>query len=177
VLYDQDTGEVLEAGELVIPENYTKTALLLPPDTSYEQWESIGKQLQKAGESVMWWLGDWWAFGDHRYGERAAQAIEEGFPWAYQTCRNAAWVCRNIETSRRRDTLSFNHHAEVAGLPKQTQERLLSEAEKAALQVVDAFLDRRHVARCSPSALDVEQYCDFLTRHGSSLRAHPAPPS
>ena len=24
----------------------------------------------------MWWIGDWWAFGDHKYGERAAQATE-----------------------------------------------------------------------------------------------------
>jgi hypothetical protein len=35
---------------------------------------------------------------------------------AYQTCANAASVCKAIETSRRREVLSFNHHAEVAAL-------------------------------------------------------------
>jgi hypothetical protein len=32
----------------------------------------------------------------------------------YQTCREAAWVAEKFETSRRREVLSFNHHAEVA---------------------------------------------------------------
>jgi hypothetical protein len=33
-----------------------------------------------------------------------------------KTCRNAATVCRAFETSRRRDVLSFKHHAVLAPL-------------------------------------------------------------
>jgi hypothetical protein len=47
----------------------------------------------------MWWIGDWWAFGEKRkHGERA-EAVrrwgKEGF--AFQTYRNAATVCRALK--------------------------------------------------------------------------------
>ena len=39
----------------------------------------------------------------------------------YQTLRNYAWVARRFAMSRRRDTLSFGHHAEVPALPEPEQ--------------------------------------------------------
>ena len=48
----------------------------------------------------------------------------------YQTLRNLAWVARSFETSRRRDSLSFAHHAEVAALPQAEQELWLNRAER-----------------------------------------------
>jgi hypothetical protein len=44
---------------------------------------------------------------------------------AYQTCMNAAGVCRAFETSRRREDLSFQHHAEVASLAPAEADALL----------------------------------------------------
>jgi hypothetical protein len=35
----------------------------------------------------------------------------------FQACADAAYVCKAIETSRRREVLSFHHHAEVAAIP------------------------------------------------------------
>ena len=67
-----EIGEVVQ--ELVIPDQYTKTALLLPDGMDYEQWEAVGEQIQKAANACMWWLGDWWTYGEHAYGERAAAA-------------------------------------------------------------------------------------------------------
>jgi hypothetical protein len=75
-------------------------------------------------------LGDWWAYGEHRYGDR--KAIVEAPGWtgpSYQTCRNAATICRSFGLSRRRDNLSFKHHAEVAALPAPEADRLLAAAE------------------------------------------------
>ena len=43
---------------------------------------------------------------------------------------NASWVAGQIETSRRREVLSWGHHAEVAALPPAQQEKLLNEAEE-----------------------------------------------
>jgi len=62
----------------------------------------------------MWWLGDWWAYGDHNYGDRVRAA--DGIDYSFQALMDAGWVCRQIETSRRREVLSFKHHREVAGL-------------------------------------------------------------
>jgi len=77
----------------------------------------------------MWWLGDWWRFGDHVYGERAAQALDSE-TYAFQTFMNASWVAGQIETSRRREVLSWSHHAEVAALEPKEQDRLLDLAVK-----------------------------------------------
>jgi hypothetical protein len=43
---------------------------------------------------------------------------------------DAASVCRSIETSRRREALSFTHHREVAALSVDQQDNLLDRAEK-----------------------------------------------
>jgi hypothetical protein len=73
---------------------------------------------RKMWRSVSWWLGDWWAFGEARYGERKAIVDAKGWEGpVYQTCADAAMVCRKFETSRRREDLTFNHHREVAALP------------------------------------------------------------
>ena len=76
------------------------------------------------------WIGDWWAFGGNVYGDRAKASAQGMFGRAFQTCANAASVARSFETSRRREVLSFTHHAEVAGLPPETADRLLDGAER-----------------------------------------------
>src|SRR5215217_1620334 len=48
-----------------------RTAMELPEDLSIDEWSAIGTWLSRIEAGVPWWIGDWWAFGDHRYGERA----------------------------------------------------------------------------------------------------------
>ena len=117
-------------GALTIPRQYTSTALALPEGLAFDDWLSIGTTLQKAGAAVQWWLGDGWCFGDAQYGERAAQAMDPDFPWAIETVMNAGSVARRIPTSRRREVLSFGHHAAVAYLEPAHADRLLAEAER-----------------------------------------------
>ena len=90
----------------------TDTALVIKGDLPYELWVEQGKELNRIGGAIMWWLGDWWAFGEKKYGERAAAV--EGMEWSFQTCRIAGWVSRNIETFRRLNVLTWQHHMEVA---------------------------------------------------------------
>ena len=112
---------------LALPGKVTVTGLELPASLSFEDWQRVGEQLQRAEHAVMWWLGDWWAFGEHRYGERSAQAVENGFN--PNTLMNAAWVCRQIPISRRHEVLSFSHHYEVAALQPAEADALLNRAE------------------------------------------------
>jgi len=107
----------------------TLTGWRLPTDMSQQEWMDAGRTLGRIERAVMWWIGDWWAYGEHRYGDR--KAIVGAPEWtgpSYQTCMNAASVCRSFETSRRREVLSFKHHAEVASLPKSEADRLLTAA-------------------------------------------------
>jgi hypothetical protein len=104
----------------------TRTGIELPKDLSLEQWSEIGRVLTGAQSSLHWWWGDWWAYGEHRYGER--QAIVDSDDWAgpsFQSLADKAWVCRQFKTSRRREVLSFSHHREVASMTSEEGDRWL----------------------------------------------------
>ena len=81
-------------------------------------------------DSSAWCLGDWVVFGASRYSDRYLRAIEQA-GLEYQTLRNYAWVARRFESSRRREALSFQHHAEVASLPEPEQDLWLQRADAA----------------------------------------------
>lgn len=111
------------------PAIWTDTGLTLPAGLSFEEWQAAGEFIGRAEKAVQWWMGDWWRYGEHAYGERAAQAI--GTDWSYQTWKDAGWVAGAIERSRRRDLLSWSHHREVAALPPAEQDIYLDRAIEA----------------------------------------------
>ena len=75
-------------------------------------------------EASSWWLGDWLAFGQMKYGRRYKEGVAlTGLD--YKTLRNYAMVSRRFELSRRRDDVSFQHHAEVCPLADGEQDRWL----------------------------------------------------
>ena len=76
---------------LSLPGEITETGLTLPENLPYDEWREIGRQLQRAERSLMWWIGDWWAYGEHTYGSRKELVESEGLSGAsYKTCKNAA---------------------------------------------------------------------------------------
>jgi len=107
---------------------FTPTELILPEDTSFEDWTTIGKRLQWINRGIHWWIGDWIRFGERKWGEKYAQALEET-PFAYQTLANDVWVASAIESSARREKLTFNHHSVVAALPPDERDKWLDRAE------------------------------------------------
>ncbi len=132
-LVNAETGEIVdETDVLTLRGEVTSVSLALPSDLSFDEWSDYGGRLARVAEGVMWWLGDWWRFGDQRYGERAAQALDPNIPYAFQTLMDAGWVSSRIEASRRREVLSFSHHKEVAALDPADQDDLLDLAEKEA---------------------------------------------
>jgi hypothetical protein len=105
-----------------------KTGLAFPRQFSFEKWLVIGQQLSSATVSLAWCLGDWMVYGETVFDGRYRQAIEQT-SLDYQTLRNYAWVARRFPLSRRREGLSFAHHAEVAALPDHEQNFWLRKAE------------------------------------------------
>jgi hypothetical protein len=106
-----------------------RSSLVLPATIPLGEWRRIGRQIVAISESSTWWLGDWLIYGQTTYPDRYKQAIEEtGLD--YQTLRNYAWVARRFSPDRRRDTLSFQHHAELASLPADEQDDWMDRAEK-----------------------------------------------
>lgn len=118
-----------ESVDLASLGRWSRAGLDLPESTTFEQWCAIGEQLRAVEQSVMWWIGDWLRFGERKYGETYAQAIDAtGF--SQQTLMNAKWVAsRYGQTSLRRENLTFGHHAVAAALPTLEREHVLQAAE------------------------------------------------
>ncbi|MEO3752789.1 LmbU family transcriptional regulator [Streptomyces sp. B6B3] len=160
-----------------------RTSLALRAGLNLADWKRVGLQLSRISDSSTWWLGDWLRYGREHYPRRYRQAVEET-ALDYQTLRNYAWVAGKVAPSERRPGLSFQHHAEVAPLPRSQQGTWLERAElngwsrnrlrteiRAAgrrdlpvAQVVQLRVDDAHLARWRQAA-DVEgrELLDWMT--------------
>lgn len=107
----------------------TGVGLRIPANLSFEEWERAGYQLAGIVNSSLWCLGDWLVYGKKAYSDRYMRAIRAA-GLQYQTLRNYAWVSRRFEWNRRRQQLTFQHHAEVASMPVEKQDVWLDEAER-----------------------------------------------
>lgn len=106
-----------------------RTGLTFPRQLPFDRWLRIGNSLSAAHTSSAWCLGDWLIYGEGEYPGRYRDAIERT-SLDYQTLRNYAWVSRQFPMLRRRETLSFGHHAEVASRPVSEQDFWLRKAEE-----------------------------------------------
>ncbi|MDQ2882594.1 MAG: LmbU family transcriptional regulator [Actinomycetota bacterium] len=103
--------------------------LSLPNEMPFDSWRELGSQVILVANCSAWWLGDWLLYGEQAFGDRYEQALTDT-SLGYQTLRNYVWVARRFPMSRRRDTLSFGHHAEVAALADDEQDGWLAQAEQ-----------------------------------------------
>lgn len=106
-----------------------RTSLTLPAHMPIDQWRDLGQHIYVINDSSGWWFGDWLIYGQQHYPDRYKHAIAET-SLSYQTLRNYAWVAGQFGVDRRRDRLSFQHHAEVAGLNVEMQDNWLNQAER-----------------------------------------------
>jgi hypothetical protein len=105
-------------------------------DLSYDEWLRQGSRLGLAGRSAAWWIGDWVRYGTARYGSKYAAATRvTGYD--RQTLMNMVYVSTRFQISRRRENLSWSHHAELAALDLEDQERWLNRATADRLSVRD----------------------------------------
>jgi hypothetical protein len=100
-----------------------KVGLKFNKELPYAAWSALGEKLAARNHSGCWWLGDWLVFGERSF-LRYRDAID-ATGLDYQTLRNYAAVARRFPLSRRRDTLSFQHHGAVAALGDEAQDRWL----------------------------------------------------
>lgn len=103
-----------------------------PSDFSEDEWKSSGELLGKSERSIQWLIGDWWIFGNNKWGKRSA--IVQADKWdgpSYEISRKAGYVAERFEIGRRRPNseLTFKHFREVAELSSEAADHLLDEAE------------------------------------------------
>jgi hypothetical protein len=115
------------------------------------EWLRQGGFLGSVARATGWWIGDWVRYGNASYGEKYEVAARvTGYD--VQTLMNMAYVASRFEISRRREKLSFSHHAELAALPPDEQERWLDRAERNGLSVCGL---REELRRDSPSGSSI----------------------
>jgi hypothetical protein len=105
-------------------------------DLAYDEWLRLGWRLGVAGRNAGWWVGDWVRYGTTRYGSKYTVAARvTGYDAG--TLMNMVYVANRFEISRRRENLSWSHHAELAALELDEQDRWLDRATKERLSVRD----------------------------------------
>lgn len=107
-----------------------KTGLVMAEDLSLQDWMQLGQMLVTMHRTVQWWIGDWLRFGELHYGEEEFVQIAEAIAYDEKTLANWMSVAAGFPHSLRRERLTWSHHAMVAGLKREQQERLLNWAEQ-----------------------------------------------
>lgn len=123
-----ETKKLLSFGEHVQAE---RLGLAINEDMPFEEWVALGRKLGAMANSSAWWIGDWVNQGEIVYGGKYEEALAiTGLD--YQTLANCAHVARAFpEISRRREKLSFGHHATLTALePSEQDEWLARSAEQ-----------------------------------------------
>jgi len=149
-------------------------SLDIPAETTFDEWVDLGRQLCSNAKAINWWIGDWWAFGDHEYGVLAKAAAEGIWGREFGTLSNYGSVSRSFkETSRRRELLTFTHHVEVAALSAAEADELLDLAAQENLSTRDlraAVQERREQKVVAALTRDPPTEAQLHQREVSALR-------
>jgi hypothetical protein len=122
-------------------------------DMALEEWSAVGRRFGEIGRCSQWWLGDWIHYGNQRFGERYTRAVKlTGYD--AQSLMNMVYVASRFEFSRRRENLSWSHHATLAALDRDSQERWLDRAVAQRLSVADLRIELRGRRRVLEAAVN-----------------------
>lgn len=108
------------------------SGLHLPENMPLEDWRRVGERLRDTQQSLMWWVGDWLRFGEHKHGVTYAEAAElTGYK--EQSLRTAVWLSGQFDVSMRINKLTWNHHRHAASLPPDKRSEALQRAADEGL--------------------------------------------
>jgi len=125
-------------GELAKIESYcelSRTSLVFKRDITEVEWMDVFKSLKMVEGCVQFWIGDCLAYRQQKWGMYDEIVEETGYD--KQSLKDIKWVSEKVESSLRKDDLSFNHHKEVASLTPEKQEIFLNKAVDEKLSVRD----------------------------------------
>lgn len=153
------------------PTGQAVTAWKPPKKLDWDTWEIELNRLLLAQEALPWLIGDCLLVGEKRFGENYTQALPTD-KYALQTLLNYRWVASRFEPSRRRETLRFALHAEVASLEPEEQDRWLDRAAEEGW-TRQALRDARRAVDVTPGAHQPGGEGEAVEAEGTILAADP----
>jgi site-specific DNA-methyltransferase (adenine-specific) len=122
--------QVKEGGPIQIGNfKIQQRGLIATGKPTYDEWYQVGEYLRYLEGSLMWAIGDWLNYGEQKYGEMYAQAVEETGK-SYQTVANAKWVANQFSSAARKFNVSWELYHAVASQPDGIRNELLAQAEQ-----------------------------------------------
>lgn len=176
------TGRQLAIQDIRLPGRATTVALNLPDSMTFEQWVDLGKELTRVEGAVQWWLGDWWAFGEHKYGDRAKQLADVGklFHKEFYTLAHYGVAARAFKPNHRRAELTFSHHLELTSIESERQrDRWLIKAINnnwSVNQLRGAIKQKRAADNTEAVELDAERLGRFSVIYADPPWQYEHPP-
>jgi len=145
----------------------TNTALILPPDTPYDQCEALAMMFGQLHRTSAWLIGDLLNHIERVYGETYAQAAE-ATGLSKGALMNYTSVCAHIPRSRRRANVPFSTHMEVAYLEPQEQERWLKQASEKGWTKEELRIARKAEDNSAPATVEcVCAACGHVHTHNT----------
>ncbi len=122
-------------------------------DIGLDEWSAFGRRFGEIGRCSQWWLGDWIRYGNAKFGERYSRAAKlTGYD--VQSLMNMVYVASRFAIYRRRENLSWSHHATVASFDLSSQEYWLGRAVVDKLSVADLRVESRSSRRALQARCD-----------------------
>ena len=123
----------------------SRVALRIAEGVEFADWQDVGRRLISLSDGVAFWVGDWLAYGEWRYGDKYRTALTE-LELSYDRIRDYAYVAGNVPEPVRRDDLTWSHHRVVAKLIPAEQETWLARAAEAGW----SYRQLAEELRCAP---------------------------
>ena len=130
------SDELVYIGSIPDAVSVTDVGLQFNHDIEYDQWLRLMATLQQLTTAFQFAIGDALNYGQKRYGEKYAQAMD-ATGCAYQSLANWSWVANHVPINNRVAGLSWTHHRIVAHVGTEQQKQLLESAKARTLSVTD----------------------------------------
>lgn len=147
----------------------SETGITFHRDLKFEEWMELGDIILKIEKSRLWLLGDFVTYGEAKYGEKYAQALDHT-NYDYGTLRNAGYVSRAFPPEKRNPNLTWSHHYRVAKLTPADAEKALEKAQKEGLSAkelgnqIKGIEPQRKIRLCFEA-----WYEGFSEQHGADI--------
>lgn len=131
---------------------FTPIGMVIDGQPTLEEWIPTWEYARKFEGAIQFCLGDLLNYGVKNLGENEISQYLDGKD--YSTLQNYKYVCNQIPASRRRESVTFSVHYEIASVDGvKFQDKLLDEAEIEQLTVKEIKEKKRKLLSLAPALL------------------------